>query len=473
MSTSPHAPLPQHPLLALLKRYGAVLAAAWQARDELAGPKRLADEAAFLPAALSLQHTPVHPAPRRAAWAICALFAIAIAWASFGQLDIVAVAPGRIIVSGRTKTLQPLQTSVVRRVLVKDGDSVEAGQVLLELDATDADADRASVQEQLTAARSERRRTAALLQALQQGGAPRSDAQADATERAQLQAEWQDIGAQLAKLGAERARRDAEWRTVQAMQAKLRAVLPIAQQREADVQSLVNQGFMSSHAGQDRARERLELERDLATQQARDAEARAALAEADQARAAYRAQTERSLSERHAQALLKQEQLKQESTKAAQRSRLTQLSAPVAGTVQQLAVHTAGGVVTPAQVLMVIVPKNAEVTAEIVIDNKDIGFIQPGQQAEIKLDTFNFTRYGTVPATVLSVSADAVVDEKRGAVYTAVLALGHETIKIDDRLVSLSPGMSLSAEVKTGRRAVMEFLTSPIDRRVSETMRER
>ena len=120
-----------------------------QPAHELAGPQRLADEAAFLPAALSLQDTPVHPAPRRAAIVICALFVIALLWACFGQVDIVAVAPGRIVVSERTKTIQPLEASVVKRVLVNDGDSVQAGQVLVELDATNASADQSSVQEQL------------------------------------------------------------------------------------------------------------------------------------------------------------------------------------------------------------------------------------------------------------------------------------------------------------------------------------
>ena len=123
----------QHPFFELLARYRAVFAHAWAHRTELAGPKRLADEAAFLPAALSLQDTPVHPAPRRLAWGLMALFVIAIVWACLGHIDIVATAPGRIIVSERTKVIQPLETSVVKRVLVKDGDRVQAGQVLVEL----------------------------------------------------------------------------------------------------------------------------------------------------------------------------------------------------------------------------------------------------------------------------------------------------------------------------------------------------
>lgn len=157
---------PRHPVIELLARYKAIFAAAWAHRAELAGPKRLADEAAFLPAALSLQDTPVHPAPRRLAYALMALFVIAVLWTIFGKIDIVATAPGRIIVSDRTKVIQPLEASVVRKVLVKDGDKVVAGQVLVELDATYANADKASVAEQLAAATSEVVRTQALLTGL-------------------------------------------------------------------------------------------------------------------------------------------------------------------------------------------------------------------------------------------------------------------------------------------------------------------
>ncbi len=462
-----------HPVRALLARYLAVFRAAWAARHELAGPKRLADETAFLPAALSLQDTPVHPAPRRAAWAVCALFALALAWSFFGQIDIVAVAPGRIVVSDNTKAIQPLEAAVIRRLLVKDGDTVQAGQVLVELDATNASADGASVQEQLAAAVSEERRTTALLAALQTGRPPSRHAEADARETAQLQAEWQDIAAKLAKLGAEQARREAEIATVREMVAKLEATLPIARQREADFKSLSEQGFMSSHAGQDRTRERIEQERDLATQRARSAETQAALAETENARLAYLAETRRQLSERQSQAALQRQQLMQERSKAEHRQRLTQLTAPVTGTVQQMAVHTEGGVVTPAQVLMIVVPKDAQVTAEVIVDNKDIGFVNAGQTATIKLETFPFTRYGTVDARVDTVAADAVNDEKRGAIFPATLTLQRSTIDVDGKRIRLSPGMNVTAEIKTGRRRVIDYLFSPVQQAVSESLGER
>ncbi len=457
----------RHPALELLGRYKAILQAAWTGRHELAGPRRLTDEIAFLPAALSLQETPVHPAPRRAAYAICALFVIALLWSVLGKIDIVAVAPGRIVVSERTKTIQPLEVSVVSKVLVKDGDSVKAGQVLVELDNTTANADKNSVAEQLRVADSEAQRTTALVGALSTGRAPRTAGDA------QLNAEWQDITARLAKLDAEQRRREAEAATVLEAIAKLEATLPLAKQREADVKGLAEQGFMNQHAGQDRTRERIELERDLALQRARLAEAQAAEVESRYNKAAYRAEAQRMLWERQAQAQLKRDQLAQERSKTEQRSRLTQLTAPVDGTVQQLAVHTAGGVVTEAQVLMIVVPKDAEVTAEVVLENKDVGFVSAGQLAEVKLEPFPFTRYGTVHAIVTNLSADAVADEKRGAIFPATLKLQQTHLDVDGKRITLAPGMNLSAEIKTGQRRVIDYLLSPVQRAGTESLRER
>jgi len=465
---SAHASAPaRHPVIDLMNRYRAVFKAAWKMRHELAGPQRLADEVAFLPAALSLQESPVHPAPRRAAMAICALFVLALAWSILGEIDIVAVAPGRIVVSDNTKTLQPLEASVVKKVLVKDGDEVQAGQVLVELDATNASADQASVQEQLAVAEFDEQRAAALTDALQRNRAPAL------LPLPQLQAEWQDITAKLAKLDADIRLKQAEMATVNELIGKLEATLPMAQQREADFKRLADQGFMSSHAEQDRMRERIEQERDLATQRARMAEAQAALKAAQDARSAYLAETLRDLSDRHAQATLKRQQLIQERVKTEQRGRLTQLTAPVTGTVQQVAVHTEGGVVTPAQVLMVIVPKDAQVTAEVIVDNKDIGFVNAAQVAQVKLETFPYTRYGTVPAKVESITADAVQDDKRGAIFPATLTLDKSSIDVDGKRIRISAGMNVTAEIKTGRRRVIEYLLGPAQRTGSESLRER
>ncbi|RYH66533.1 MAG: HlyD family type I secretion periplasmic adaptor subunit [Alcaligenaceae bacterium] len=477
----------RHPFVELLARYKAIFKVAWAHRAELAGPKRLADEQAFLPAALSLQDSPVHPAPRRIAYLLMALFVIALTWAIVGKIDIVAVGTGRIIVSDRTKVVQPLENSVIRRIHVREGDHVVAGQVLLELDPTSASADKASLAETQRVTISERLRTRVLLSALS-GGSVAPDAEISlkkdeipdswspalvANAQVHLTAEWSDIKARLAKLNAEHQRRLAEIATVQSMIGKLEATTPIARKREQDYKALADQGFMSSHANQDRTRERIELERDLATQQARLQEALAASREGEQTRRAYIAEVRRALSERNIQADLKQEQTFQELAKATHRERLTTLTAPVTGTVQQLAVHTEGGVVTEAQPLMVVVPESAGVIAEVTLENKDIGFVSVGQEVAIKLETFPFTRYGTVKAKVEKVTQDAVNDEKRGAIFPALVSFEQTHIQIDGKPVRLNPGMNVTAEIKTGKRRVIEYLISPIQKAGKESLHER
>lgn len=456
-----------------------------------------ADERDFLPAALSLQETPAHPAPRQLAWLLMVLFALALAWAWIGTVDIVAVATGRIVVDERNKLIQPLERSVVRRVLVHDGDRVVPGQPLVELDATAVRADKASVLQQLRAAGSELLRARLLQQALRDGlaqvpqvaeadlrhgadAAEPVDAGALARERQAMQREladeWHDIVARQARLAAELRTREAEIATAQAMVDKLEATLPLIRQREDDLRALASRGFVASHAGQDRTRERVETERDLLAQRARLLGAVAAHAQTRSGQAALLAETRHALSQRQTQAQLRWQQARQELAKAQQREQLALLRAPIAGVVQQLAVHTVGGVVTEAQTLMVIVPEAAHdgpVVAEVALENKDIGFVRAGQAAEVKLETFLFTRYGTVPATVQRVTADAVTDERRGAVFPARLVLAGNSIDVDGRRVRLGPGMNVTAEIKTGRRRVIEFLLSPLQRAGSESLRER
>jgi hemolysin D len=387
-----------------------------------------------------------------------------------GQVDIVAVAQGRIVVSDRTKTVQPLEAGVIRAIHVRDGDKVTAGQVLIELDPTSATADRKGVEEQQRTANQDAARAKLLLDALRNTRAPNA---VDTAIASQLAAEWADISARVAKLDAEINRRQAEIGTVREQVTKLQTTLPLSRQRETDFKALTDQGFVSGHAGQDRMRERIEIERDLATQQARLKETQAALTESRQAKAAEVAETQRSLSDRQAKATQESAQLTQQGAKTAQREQLTKLTAPVAGTVQQLAVYSTGGVVTPAQTLMVIVPEGGEVTAEVVIDNKDIGFVSAGQKAEVKVETFNFTRYGTVPATLTWVTGDAVNDEKRGAIFPATLRLDRSVMDVDGKAVKLAPGMVVTAEVKTGTRAVIGFLLDPLRGVYMESMHER
>lgn len=454
-------------------RHLAVLKAAWAGRAGLRDVPRTADEAAFLPAALSLQATPPHPAPRRLALVLCALFAAAVIGSILGRVDVVVVAPGRIVVSEGTKTVQPLGAAVVRRVHVRDGDEVEAGQLLVELDATEALADRGGLRAQRDETAAELQRSSVLLEALAGGRDPQAAARALGSREAdRLLAQWREIAGRGEQLAAEQRRREAELETVRRAIARLEAVLPLAQRREADFQGLAAQGFVSGHAGQDRERERIELERELALQHSRLAEAEAAVQAGERTIAAALAATRRELSDRRDEALTRQALLAQEAAKAEQRHALTRLTAPVAGTVQQLAVHTEGGVVSPAQPLMVIVPRAAPLQAEVTVLNKDIGELRIGQTARVKLEAFPFTRHGTVEARLSRIAADAVVDERLGAVFQATVTLDRDAIESQGQRFRLGPGMTLTAEIAAGRRPVIDYFLGGVKERLSTVFSE-
>lgn len=472
-------PLQLQALRDLLKRYGAAFGHAWQRRAEMEPTPRLPHEAQFLPAALSLQETPVPPAPRLAMWLLIAFMAVALLWAVFGRMDVVATAQGRIVPNDRTKTVQAFETASVKAIHVTDGQWVRAGDLLIELDATTAQADTERVAGEQAAARLQVARGRALIDALQTARAPELARPADVDDARYLQAhrllagQHAEYTARLSRITAETARREAELRSTQALVRKLEQTLPIAQQRADDYKNLVNQNFVSRHGYLEREQVRIEQEADLANLRSRLSEIQAALREAQGQRQALLAETLRATLDSTSEAQQRLDALDQERKKADSRGRLMRLTSPVDGTVQQLAVHTQGGVVTEAQPLMVIVPSDNPLEVEAFFENKDIGFVKAGQEAAVKIETFQYTKYGTLDAQVTSVSHDAINDEKRGLIYSSRVRMPKTTLLVDGTEVSLSPGMAVTVEVKTGQRRVIEYFLAPLLQHGSEALRER
>lgn len=467
--------------VALLGHYWRTARTAWSTRNNPA-LVRTPLERQFLPAALEILETPAPALPRAIVWAIMTALTFGVAWATIGQIDLVAVAPGKVIAADKTKIVQPSETGIIRSILVADGQRVEAGQVLIELEAaaTATAAETARNREALTAARLEAARYDALARAARGVTArpafvPPTDAPKTlaAGEVRAMESQYQEHRAKLAALDAEIAKRGAEMAGVKELAAKLEATLPIAQRRAQDYKNLVEQKFLSRHMYLEREQMRIEQERDLAFQQARVHELGAALEETRRRRDSMVAEFARSAVNAKVDADKRAALLEQDLVKAQTRERQQTLVAPVDGTVQQLAVHTVGGVVTPAQPLMVITPSDYQAEVEAFLDNKDVGFVKVGQRAVVKVETFPFTRYGTLAGTISFVSNDAVSDEKRGLIFQARVRLDEATIQVDQREVTLTPGMAVSAEIATGRRRVIEFFLDPIRKTVSEGMRER
>lgn len=463
----------------LLNRYAAIFRQAWRVRHELDGPPRLTHEAQFLPAALALQETPVSPAPRLAMWLLLAFAAIALLWAVFGQIDVVATAQGRIVPNDRTKVIQPIDTATVKAIHVIDGQFVKAGEILVELDATSTAADTMRIANELLTARLQAARARALLDALSSGRQPllgrlpEVAAERLAQEQRILDGQFGEYQARLARIDADIARREAEFASTREVVAKLEQTVPIARRRAQDFKNLVGQNFISEHGYLEKEQQRIEQEADLATQKSRLKELAAALQEGRGQRTALQAETKRLALDSLDEAEQKVAAYGQELIKARSRDRLMTLTAPVDGTVQQLAVHTVGGVVTEAQPLMMVVPKDNPIEIEAFVENKDIGFVNPGQDAVVKIETFPFTKYGTIEAKVASVSSDAVNDEKRGLIFPARVLPERTTLRVENKTVNLTPGMAVTVEVKTARRRVVEYFLAPLLQYKDESLRER
>ncbi|HEY0021530.1 MAG TPA: HlyD family type I secretion periplasmic adaptor subunit [Longimicrobium sp.] len=462
----------------LLGRYAAAFRHAWRHRRETDPPARLPHEAQFLPAALALQESPVSPAPRVAIWLLIAFAGTALGWAVLGRIDVVTTAEGKIIPNQGSKVVQPVETATVKAIHVRDGQRVKAGDLLIELDATVAAADSARVESDLLGARLQAARAEAFVARLRgEAGALRAGAGIPearvAQEQRLLDSEWMEHRARLERAEAEMVRRQAELRGVREMVRKLEHTVPLARQRAEDIRRLADQELESRHAYMAHEQARLEQEGELATQREREQELAAALAEAGKLRAGLAAEAQRSALDRLREAQQQISAQGQELAKARQRGRLMKLRAPVDGSVQQLAVHTLGGVVTPAQPLLVVVPDDNSVQVEAFVENKDVGFVAGGQNAEVKVQTFPYTKYGTLNARVLHVSNDAIEDERRGLVYSARVQMDRSWMRVGERRVNLTPGMAVTVEIKIGRRRVIEYFLGPLMEYQRESLRER
>jgi hemolysin D len=461
--------------------------------------RREADELAFLPAALEIVETPPSPIGRAIGAALVALFCLALVWASFGHVDIMAFSTGKIVPSGRVKLIQPFETGVVRAIHVHDGQVVKAGDVLIELDPTMTAAEADHIGSDLIAAQLDIARLRAALSDsadLESAFQPPVGASPDliAMQRHFLVQQTAEFHAKLASLDQQRAQKEAERDITAAEIDKLEADEPIIGQRVDIRKALVDRELGSRLTYLETLQQLTENQKETAIQKNKLEAANAAVAGIIETRTQAAAEFHRNLFSELAEAERKAAGLSKDLAKAQERTKLHILTAPVDGTIQQLSVHTLGGVVTPAQQLAVVVPSDAVLEIEAMISNRDIGFVHVGQEVQIKVDTFNFTRYGLLHGRVLSVSPDAVVrdvpadkpktdingaedasSEPKGQdlSYVARVSLDETQIELDHTRVNLLSGMAVTVEIKTGSRAVITYLLSPLLRYAHDSMHER
>ncbi|MFC5373616.1 HlyD family type I secretion periplasmic adaptor subunit [Brevundimonas faecalis] len=463
-----------------LSRHWSALREAWKAENQRrrAGVKEWRDKD-FLPAALEIAETPPSPVGRAVLWTIIAAALTALLWTIFSFVDVVAVGEGRLVPTGRLRSVEAAEAGVIRAIQVREGQPVRAGQVVIELDPTFAAADADTARSELATARLIQARADAILTWLSTGRmvfvAPEGAAPAGVeAERLLVEARIREHQANLAALTARRSGARSAALTSAENVARYEETLPLARQQLTARQDLERQGLAPRLRVLEQEERYIALSRELSAERHRQSEAQAQVAMIDreqaQAREAFRGEAAREKAEAEAVVATRTEGL----TKADQRQSLQRLTAPVAGVVNEVSVTTLGEVAEAGQSLITIVPDGEDLIVEALILNRDVGFVRPGMRTVVKLEAYPFTRYGSLEGVVEHVSPDATVDEVRGLVFPARVRLTKTSLRmgVGEKAV-LQPGMAATVEIVTGRRRVIEYLLSPIAKAVGTAGRER
>jgi HlyD family secretion protein/hemolysin D len=457
-------------------------------------------EREFLPAALEILETPPSPAGRTVVFVLALIVAVGLGWAWFGRVDITAVAPGKVVSQVHTKLIQPFETSTVNAILVSPGQKVRAGDAIIELDPTAALAERDRAKRDLSAAELDRVRLETFLDKAPTEMLPRVSSLSisfdeDEIRRAQAQLDAQRAErlSKLAAIDQERIQRKAEREALVLTLAKVEQGLPFIAER-ADIRAKVTaMGYASLLADSESQQLLVEAKSEMEIDRAKIESLDAAIEGLDQKAAATQAEISSAAFTELSQARERARAASEALAKANHRVELQTLRAPIDGTVQQLHVSTIGAVVTPGQQLLSIVPDEGPIEVEAVLENRDIGFVAVGQSVEIKVDAFPFTRYGLMRGVIKSVDRDAEAPPTgQGAQgselaadgmanleasdrlrYDVHIAVSGNSLTVDGRRAVLLPGMSVKAEILTGRRRIVDFLLAPLAEHIHDGLRER
>ncbi len=424
----------------------------------------------FSPTMLQIQAAPPAPLARAIAATTALCLMVFIAWSLWADFDVVVSSTGSAVASSKTKVVQALEAGRVVAIHVKDGDTVEKGMPVVALDATVAAADREKTEQESLEALLDVHRLNAQLKGRSALEDVPAQVSAELVERqnhllASRKAEQEQ---RIAVLRQEAVRKASEMKFSAANIQKIAATLPILQQRLEMREKLLKEGFIAEISVIDSRLEVAAQQSELTVQKEKLKESESATM---QAQAEYVSRTAAELND--AQRRLHSGQ--REWVKAAYRESYQLLSSPIGGTVQQLAVHTVGGVVNPGQSLMTVVPREEGIDVEAQVPNKDVGFLRVGMPVTVKLDAFEFTKYGALEGVVQWIGADAVKDDKLGTYYPVRVSLKNTRlpVSVGDQHPEVRIGMSVTVDIAIGQRKAYEFFLGPLLKYKNESLRER
>jgi len=425
------------------------------------------------------------PLPRAVLYAGLGLFGVLLVWTYYAPLDIIAVAPGKIIPQGYLQIVQPSESGVIKEILVTEGAQVKAGQVLARMDARLSEADSRQLQNELKLKRLQLRRIDAELAGVPLRRLADDPPELVAQVEAQLQARRR---AHLGALDVERAilvKSEQDLKSAQEVEAKLQKTIPLYIQHEAAYDQLVKDGFAGRFMHLEKQRDRIEKEQDLRAQQFNIASLTASISQVNKRIAQITSSYHQQLQNERVDAEAQYHKLQQDWEKQSHRHALLELKAPQEGTVKDLATHTLGSVVSPGTVVMTLVPGGDALLAEVWVTHLDAGLVKAGQEVKLKLTAYPFQQYGMMSGRVKHISPDAgePADQKSvrnagiqdlpASAFRALVELPEPYIETQGKRYRLSPGMQVSAEINLGTRTVLEYLLSPIQKTLHEAGRER
>jgi len=447
--------------------------------------KLQADALDFAPAILRAQQQPPSPLPRLVLYTVLVLFAVMLLWAIFGRLDIIAVAQGKLVPQSFLKVVQPADSGIVKELLVKEGDEVREGQVLIRMDTSISEADIKTLQSELALKSLQLRRIEAELSGAplrkESKDSPALFAKVDAQYYERRQAYLDELQQEQAAL--RKAKEDLA--SAIEIQDKLTQTLPAYRQQEEAYAKLAKDGYATKLMAVEKSRDRIEKEQDLRAQNYNVASLKASIAQSEKKIAQITSTYRSQLQNEQVEAQGHYEKLQQDWKKESHKRALLELRAPQDGIVKDLATHTVGSVVSPGTVLLTLVPRNDPMQAEVWVTNLDAGFVRPRQPVKLKLTAYPFQQYGMLDGEVLQVSPDAsevpAKSDKNNpggenpvqSGFRTIVSLKAPYLERDGAKYHLNPGMQVSAEINLGSRTVLEYLLSPIQKTMHEAGRER
>lgn len=429
---------------------------------------------------LTLQQSPPSNWPRGALLAVAGLVLALVLWAVFAKLDIIATAQGRLVPLSFTKVVQPAEPGVVVDLLVKDGQLVQAGQVLLRLDARLARSEIGGLTHDVAIKKLSLSRIEAELgdQAfvIPAGAPPDVAAQIEAQFRARRQSYLDAMSQEAEALNKAKA----DLASAEQILSKLRQTVPIYLQSAQAHDKLFKEGFVGEVAANEKKREFVERDHDLRAQESAVISLRAVIAGSDKKIASIRSSYRSQLENERIETVTQLNKSGQELDKSTIRSGLLEIKAPTEGIVKDLAVTSPGAVVQAGSLLLNIVPQNDPVQAEVLLSNEDVGFVIKGQKAQIKIAAYPFQKYGLLDGKVSLISADSADPKQQQQTqqptlsYRALVSLNSQSLlSPNGEKLNLTPGMLVAAEIHQGRRTVLEYLLSPVQKVGAEAARER